>query len=116
MGQMIALLCFFLRLLASSFKSTSRLEAENAALRHQLIVLRRKAGGRAELMNADRLFFILLYRWYASILKAITIIGPEALVRWIVQVFVATALEVSESRRPAGNSCRIASIDPAYEH
>jgi hypothetical protein len=30
---MIALLCFFLTLLASPFKSKSRLEAENAALR-----------------------------------------------------------------------------------
>src|SRR5207253_2939428 len=34
---MIALLCFFLTLFASLFKSKSRLEAENAALRHQLI-------------------------------------------------------------------------------
>jgi hypothetical protein len=32
---MVALLCFFLALLASPFKSKSRLEAENAALRHQ---------------------------------------------------------------------------------
>src|SRR5438552_11157240 len=39
---MIALLCFFLTLFASLFKSKSRLEAENAALRHQLIVLQRK--------------------------------------------------------------------------
>src|SRR5213592_737564 len=38
---MIALLCFFLTLFASLFKSKSRLEAENAALRHQLIVLQR---------------------------------------------------------------------------
>src|SRR6266436_7512306 len=34
---MIALLWFFLTLFASPFKSKSRLEAENAALRHQLI-------------------------------------------------------------------------------
>jgi hypothetical protein len=78
---MIALLCFFLRLLASPFKATSRLEAENATLRHQLIVLQRKVC-RAELTNADRLFFILLYRWFPSILKAITIVRPETLVRW----------------------------------
>jgi hypothetical protein len=39
---MVALLCFFLALLASPFKSKSRLEAENAALRHQLMVLQRK--------------------------------------------------------------------------
>jgi hypothetical protein len=79
---MTALLCFFLRLLASPFKSTSRLEAENAAFRHQLIALRRKVRGRVEFTNGDRLFFILLYRWFPSILKAITIIRPETLVRW----------------------------------
>jgi hypothetical protein len=43
---MVALLCFFLRLRASPFKSNSRLEAENAALRHQLMVLQRKVRGR----------------------------------------------------------------------
>ena len=37
---MFALLCFVLTVLASPFKSKSRLEAENVALRHQLIVLR----------------------------------------------------------------------------
>jgi hypothetical protein len=43
---MIGLLCFILAVLASPFKSATRLEAENAALRHQLI-LRRKVKGRA---------------------------------------------------------------------
>jgi hypothetical protein len=42
---MIALVCFVLAVLASPFKSNSRLEAENAALRQQLIVLRRKVRG-----------------------------------------------------------------------
>jgi hypothetical protein len=36
---MIALLGFILAVLASPFKPKSRLEAENAALRQQLIVL-----------------------------------------------------------------------------
>ena len=79
---MVALLCFFLTLLASPFKSKSRLEAENAALRHQLTVLQRKVRGRVQLTNDDRLFLIQLYRWFPSILKAITIIRPETLVRW----------------------------------
>jgi hypothetical protein len=39
---MIGLLCFVLAVLASPFKSKLRLEAENAVLRHQLIVLRRR--------------------------------------------------------------------------
>ena len=45
---MIGLLCLFLALLISPFKSKGRLEAENAALRHQLIVLRRKVRGRPD--------------------------------------------------------------------
>ena len=79
---MMALLCFVLTVLASLFKSKSRLEAENAALRHQLIVLRRKVRGRVRLTNNDRLFFVQLYRWFPSALKAIMIIRPETIVRW----------------------------------
>src|SRR5215471_6016722 len=79
---MVALLFFLLRLLVSPFRSISRLEAENAALRRQLIVLRRKVRGRVHFTNSDRLFFIQLYRWFPSILNAITVIRPETLVRW----------------------------------
>jgi hypothetical protein len=76
-AAMIALFCLFLALFASPFKSKSRLEAENAALRHQLIILRRKVRGRVRLTNGDRLFFIQLYRWFPAVLKAITIVRPE---------------------------------------
>jgi transposase InsO family protein len=79
---MVALLSFFLTLFASLFKSKSRLEAENAALRHQLIVLRRRVRGRTQLTNGDRLFLVQLYRWFPSVLRAITIIRPGTLVRW----------------------------------
>ena len=79
---MIALFCLLLTLLASPFKSKSRLEAENAALRRQLLILRRKVRGRVRRKNGDRLFFIQLYRWFPSILKSITIVRPETLVRW----------------------------------
>src|ERR1700693_2890877 len=78
---MFALLGFVLAVLASRFKSKSRLEAENAVLRHQLIVLRRKLHGRVRLTNHDRWFLIQLYRWFPSILKVLTIIRPETLVR-----------------------------------
>src|SRR5258708_15522581 len=59
-----------------------RLEAENAALRHQLIVLRRRVHGRVRLTNHDRWCFIRLYRWFPSILKVLTIVRPETLLRW----------------------------------
>ena len=79
---MFALLCFLLAVLASPFKSKSRLEAENVALRHQLIVLRRQARGRVQLTNIDRWFLVQLYRWFPSTLQVLTIIRPETLVRW----------------------------------
>jgi hypothetical protein len=67
--------------LVSPFRSKARLEAEIAALRHQLIVLQRKSGGRVRLTNGDRLFFVQLYRWFPSILQVLQIIRPETLVR-----------------------------------
>jgi transposase InsO family protein len=79
---MIGLICFVVGLLAWPFKSKMRLEAENAVLRHQLIVLRRRQRGRVRLTNNDRWFFIQLYRWFPSILQVLTIIRPETLVRW----------------------------------
>jgi hypothetical protein len=53
----------------SLLKPKLRLAAENAALRHQLIVSRRKMRGRAWLTNNDRWFFIQMYRWFPSILQ-----------------------------------------------
>src|SRR5437870_10637225 len=79
---MIALFFLFLALSVSPFKSKSRLEAENAALCHQLFVLQRRVRGRVQLTSGDRLFLVILYRWFPSVLKAITIIRLETLVRW----------------------------------
>ena len=79
---MIALICFVLAVLAAPFKLKSQLEAENAALRHQLIVLRRKVHGRVRLTNSDRWCFIQLYRWFPSILQVLSIVQPETIVRW----------------------------------
>jgi transposase InsO family protein len=79
---MFSLCCFVLAVLVSPFKARIRLEAENAVLRHQLIVLRRKLYGRVRLTNNDRWFLIQLYRWFPSILQVLMIIQPETLVRW----------------------------------
>ena len=79
---MIGLLCFVVAVLTSPIKAKIRLEAENAALRHQLVVLQRQLKGRARLTNDDRWFFVQLYRWFPSILPALMIIRPETLVRW----------------------------------
>jgi hypothetical protein len=74
---MIGLLCFALAVLTSPFKSKLRLEAENAVLRHQLNVLRRRLHGRVRLTNHDRWFFIQLYRWFPAILRFSQSSGPR---------------------------------------
>ena len=39
-------------------------------------------GGRIQFAIGDRLFFILLYRLFPSVLKVMTIVRPETVVRW----------------------------------
>jgi hypothetical protein len=78
-----------------------RLEAENAVLRHQLIVLRRALHGRVRLKNHDRWFFIQLYRWFPAILEVLTIIRPETLVRGHIAGFAATG--VGSRTHPEGD-------------
>jgi hypothetical protein len=110
---MVALIFLLLNLAASLFKPRWRLEAENAALRQQLIVLQRKVRGRVEFTDSDRLFFIQLYRWFPSILKAITTFRPETVAPcWLSPLL---ALEISKSGRPAADRDRFAGIDPADE-
>src|SRR5258706_15546826 len=114
---MVALICFVLAVLAWPIKSKNRLAAENAVLRHQLIVLQRKARGRAHLTKNDRWFFVQMYRWFPSILKVVTIIEPETLVRWHRAGFRRHWRWKSRSRGggPA-NRVRNTYADPADEY
>ena len=89
---MIGLLCFILSVLASPFRSKLQPEAENAVLRHQLMVLRRKPRGRVRLTNHDRWFFIQLYRWVPSILEVLTIIHPRRSCVGTGSAFAATGV------------------------
>jgi len=61
---MIALFWLLLAILTSPFKSKPRLEAENVALRHQGVVLRRQVRGRVCLSNLDRLVLVQIFRWF----------------------------------------------------
>src|SRR6516164_5792652 len=111
---MLALLGFLLALLSLPFKSKSRLEAENAVLRRQLIVLQRKVRGRVHFTNSHRLFFIQLYRWSVSPQghHGRTARDPDALAPcWLSQVL---ALELPG--RSATDRGRSACPDLAHEH
>ena len=63
-------------------KTLARLEAENIALRQQVIVLSRKVRSRVRLRNIDRLIFVWLSRMFPLILNAITVVEPETVIQW----------------------------------
>jgi hypothetical protein len=79
---MTSLLSLLLAILLAPFRSNSSLVAENASLRHQIIVLRRKVKGRVPMTNGDRWFLVQLYRWFPSIVSSLVVIKPETLIRW----------------------------------
>jgi hypothetical protein len=64
------------------FGSRASLEAEIAALRHQLNVLRRKAPKRLAFSKFDRLIFAGLYRISPRIVNALMIVDPATVIRW----------------------------------
>jgi hypothetical protein len=61
-----------LGVLASLFRSRAALEAENLLLRQQINVLRRRMPKRPDLNNTDRFLFVWLYRWFPSVLGAVS--------------------------------------------
>jgi hypothetical protein len=79
---MVEFLIKLLLVARSKLKSRARLEAENILLRQQVIVLSRNARSRVRLRNIDRLIFVWLSRMFPSILKAITVVRPETVIRW----------------------------------
>jgi hypothetical protein len=104
-------------MLVSPFRPKSRLEAENAVLRHQLIVLRRKLKGRAQITNSDRCFF------YSAVpmvpvnpggthnhsSRDLGALAPG----WLSLLL---ALEIPAPRRATADSDRAAFADTANEH
>jgi hypothetical protein len=103
---MIGLLWFVLAVLASPFKSKIRLEVENATLRHQLVVLRRKLKGRAHLTNSDRWFFVQLYRWFPSILPVLMIVRPGGIGPAFAAIGVGDHVDGESDRRSRRNCAR----------
>ena len=99
---MIGLFCFVLAVLASPFKSKIRLEAENATLRHQLVVLRRKLKGRAHITNNDRWF---LFSSIAGFRRSCRFSRSSVPRRWCVGIGPAFAA-IGAGNRIAGEGDR----------
>jgi hypothetical protein len=71
-----------LGILASRFKASATLEAENLVLRQRVNVLRRRTPKRPHFNNTDRFLFVWLYRWFPSVLEVVAIVRPETIIRW----------------------------------
>ena len=80
------MLKIILRLLGSVLRSRRALVLENLALRHQLYVMQRPRP-RVCVKNRDRLVWVVLSRIWRDWCKSLTIVRPEAVVRWHRQGF-----------------------------
>ena len=64
----------------------ANLTAENLALRHQLVVLKRNQK-RPALKGRDRMFWVLLSRIWSGWRDAVVIVQPDTVVRWHKKAF-----------------------------
>jgi putative transposase len=78
---MADLLRILLQFLRAACRSRRELALEHLALRHQLVVLRRKHP-RAVLKDRDRLFWIALSRLWGGWREALAMVKPETVVMW----------------------------------
>jgi transposase InsO family protein len=60
----------------------STTDAELLALRHQIAVLQRQIGRRPKLTYWDRFLFAVLYSIQPRVLRSISIVRPETVIRW----------------------------------
>lgn len=83
---MVCWLNFGLRLAVALLQSRRRLLLENAALRHQLLVLSRKSK-RPRFQPLDRAFWVWLSAVWAGWTRAIRLVQPDTVLRWHRQGF-----------------------------
>lgn len=70
----------------SRLNIVANLTAENLALRHQLVVLKRNQK-RPNLKERDRLFWVILSRVWSGWRSAVVIVQPDTVVRWHKRAF-----------------------------
>jgi len=65
-----------------AFRSRLALQAENALLRYQIDILRRRAPKRVRISRADRMMIKLFLRLWPPSARFISIVHPKTIVRW----------------------------------
>ncbi len=86
-----------LALLRALFRTRRQLVLENAALRHQLLVLKRRVP-RRHFKGADKAFWMVLLRALPSWRQVLLMASPQAILRWHRAGFVALWRRKSKHR------------------
>src|ERR1700694_5219361 len=85
---MFALLASLLLSLRGCLQTRAALQAENLALRHQLLLLQRLSQDRRlRLQSCDRLLWVWLSIGWSSWRSALRIVDPETVIAWLRQGF-----------------------------
>ena len=90
-------------LIASTFRTRVALQAEIAALRHQIAVLQRSAPRRLRLKQSDRFLWILYSSVWPEWRRWLRILKPDTVIRWHRSAFARYWTRKSRRRlgRPA---------------
>ena len=78
---MIKMLTRFLTFIWKKLRITSFLATQNLALRQQLAVMKR-TNKRPKIKTRDRIFWVLLSRFWSPWRKSLIIVKPETVVQW----------------------------------
>jgi hypothetical protein len=103
-GPMVCLLRLLPVLASRLFRTRRDILLENLALRQQLAVLKRKHP-KPWLVASERLFWVLLRRFWCGWKQALIIVQPETVVRWRRAGFKAYWTWVSLHRNRPGRKC-----------
>ena len=98
---MFNLLFLWFGALARAFHSRRSLVLENFALRQQLAVLKRRRP-RPRLDPLDKLFWVVVRRFWSGWKQTLIIVSPETVVRWHRAGFALYWRAISETRRLIG--------------
>jgi hypothetical protein len=103
-GSMLRLLRLLFVLIKQSFCTRSNLLLENMALRQQLAVLKRRYP-RPRIATLDKLFWVILRRFWPRWKHALILLHPDTVVRWHRAGFALYWKWLSRYRNRAGRKC-----------
>ena len=98
---MYDLLWLWLGVLLRLFRSRQTVMIENLALRQQLAVFKRQRR-RPRLGTMDKLFWVILRRFWSLWKEAVIVVTPDTVVRWHRGGFQLYWRLISRMRKPVG--------------